>query len=420
MGSMFRTPTPLAYDSLQSMITNWKSWRKEFQTFMIAAELNAKPELTKVSIFLNLIGHQGNELYESFVWGTAEEKTLEAVLKKFEDHMAHNDNVTVNRYAFWSHNQEEGQSLDDYIKELTLLRHQCRFQDDNNINDSLLRDRIIYGIRDKSLQEKLLRLETDKSNLKTVIAVCRSHEISQQHSSMMEDSSNVCSIGRNPTQKPSTRMNKEKISTSRDISHQNTSQQNTSQQRTSQQKITDCKFCGYDHIRGQCIAYGKECNFCHKLNHFERVCMQKQASIRGVSSENTSQQSNDNNIQSISANMDTFFISSIVDHKKPSDTWKTKLTINGEIDVWFKIDSGAEVSVLSAHDFYRLQNAQHKLFDTNVCLRAYNKTRIPVKGECNLNVRRLDGKECQLKFIIADFDSILSGTHSEELNVCLQ
>lgn len=120
--------------------------------------------------------------------------------------MSWNDNVTINRYEFWSHNQEEGQSLDDYIKELTILRKECRFQEDEHIEDSLLRDRIIlYGIQNKSLREKLLRLDSQNSDLKTVISVCRSHEISQHHSSMIGESTNVHAIRRSPTQ-PSTRM----------------------------------------------------------------------------------------------------------------------------------------------------------------------------------------------------------------------
>ena len=68
MVSLFRPPEPLAYDSLQSMVSKWKIWYKDFKTFMIATEQNTKSEDTKIHMFLNLIGPQGNELYESFKW----------------------------------------------------------------------------------------------------------------------------------------------------------------------------------------------------------------------------------------------------------------------------------------------------------------------------------------------------------------
>ena len=36
---------------------------------------------------LNLFGNQGVDLYESFKWETNEDKSLENLLKKFDDHM---------------------------------------------------------------------------------------------------------------------------------------------------------------------------------------------------------------------------------------------------------------------------------------------------------------------------------------------
>ena len=82
MVTIFRPPDPLVYDSLQSMITHWKAWHKEFNTFMIATEQTGKSNETKIAMFLNLIGHQGTELFESFKWEEDEGKTLESVVKK--------------------------------------------------------------------------------------------------------------------------------------------------------------------------------------------------------------------------------------------------------------------------------------------------------------------------------------------------
>ena len=33
-----------------------------------------------------------------------------------------------------------------------------------------------------------------------------------------------------------------------------------------------CRFCGWDHERGNCRAFGQECSKCHKIGHFGRVC----------------------------------------------------------------------------------------------------------------------------------------------------
>ena len=40
-------------------------------------------------------------------------------------------------------------------------------------------------------------------------------------------------------------------------------------------KTYDCKYCGSNHKKRQCLAFGKECNKCHKKNHFAKLCKSK-------------------------------------------------------------------------------------------------------------------------------------------------
>ena len=152
--TFFRPPDPLSYDSLQTMITNWRTWLKQFLIFLTANEYAAKDDSVQVSMFLNLIGPQGMDLYECFTWDPeTDSKVMQKVIEKFESHMNKNKNITVNRYAFFNFDQKDEQTIDDYIKELTILRKDCEFHSDANINDNLLRDKIISGLCDKGLTE---------------------------------------------------------------------------------------------------------------------------------------------------------------------------------------------------------------------------------------------------------------------------
>ena len=36
-----------------------------------------------------------------------------------------------------------------------------------------------------------------------------------------------------------------------------------------------CRKCGYTHSDMQCLAMGKMCRFCHKLNHFSKMCLKR-------------------------------------------------------------------------------------------------------------------------------------------------
>lgn len=205
--SLFRPPDALTYDSLPDLVLKWRQWKKVFLIFMSASKSNAETSETKMDMLLNLIGFQGLELYESFVWSEAETKSYDSLLKKFDDHVDRNENVTINRFEFWSCNQQENQTLDDYIKDLKLLRRHCRFKEDENIEDTLLRDRIVYGIKDNSLREKILRLDPKKSTLGNVEEICRSHEISAHQAAKIDQKPEVNAISRNRyNYKPSAQM----------------------------------------------------------------------------------------------------------------------------------------------------------------------------------------------------------------------
>jgi len=278
---LFRPPDPFSYDTLQNMITNWRTWQKQFNIFLTATKYADEGDPVKVSMFLNLIGPQGVDLYDSFTWAAeADNLVYKKVIEKFEAHMNKNKNITVNRYAFFNSDQKEGQTIEDYIKELTLLRKDCDFQSDTNINDSLLRDKIISGLNDTGLKEKLLRLGPDQSNLATVISTCRMHEISKDHSTLLEkDSDSYIQMVRQPSTHSFNRRNNGKYGNYGN-NRRSTAQQPA--QASTGSRMINCKFCGVSHEYGNCNAFGKQCGYCNRLHHFESVCYKKKRHIRKV------------------------------------------------------------------------------------------------------------------------------------------
>ena len=82
----------------------------------------------------------------------------------------------------------------------------------------------------------------------------------------------------------------------------------------------------------------------------------------------------------------------------------------------FKIDSGAEVSVISYGTFQNLPR-RPEITKTNTRLKAYNQTDIPVIGKCLLQVQHEDKQPRTIEFMIANYESVISGKHSEELEL---
>jgi len=99
-------------------------------------------------MLLYLVGSKGWELYQTIKPSV---ETLENVLKTFDTHCNPPKNETVDRYRFFIRNQEEGESFEAYLTELKLLAINGNF---GNLQDGLIRDRVICGIRESALRER--------------------------------------------------------------------------------------------------------------------------------------------------------------------------------------------------------------------------------------------------------------------------
>ncbi|EFA13231.1 hypothetical protein TcasGA2_TC004271 [Tribolium castaneum] len=112
-------------------------------------------EKRKIALLLNLIGEDAQELMNNFVWATAEERgNFRAVVNKFKDYCQPLKNITIERFNFNSIVQREGETFDSFVTELQNKVATCEF---GTLKEGLIRDRIVYGIRDKALQKRLLR-----------------------------------------------------------------------------------------------------------------------------------------------------------------------------------------------------------------------------------------------------------------------
>ena len=97
--------------------------------------------------------------------------------------------------------------------------------------DDMIRDRIIIGIHNKHVQEKLLR--ESHLILKKAITISRTIEASGTQAKELKKESQINAI----------RLNNVKLIN----------------------KVNRCKFCGYKHLKSRiCPAYGKTCTTCRR------------------------------------------------------------------------------------------------------------------------------------------------------------
>ena len=175
------------------------------------------------------------------------ERTIEELLKSFDDYCDPKKNETVERHKFFMRNQEQGESFDKYLTELRILEKTCDF---GTLSDSLHRDRIVCGISSSSLRERLLRKPS--LTLKSCIDLCRASELSKERNKSFTNTDTVSRINsRTPPDRS-----------------------RWSGSSVQPKPIKMCLYCGRQHemIKEKCPAHGKTWNKCKKQNHFAVCC----------------------------------------------------------------------------------------------------------------------------------------------------
>ena len=137
--TQLKPPAPLDFEAI-NLADSWKRWRQEVELYMDLA-MCAREES---KLFLYLLGSQGREIYSTMTFeAPGHERNLKQVMDAFDRHCNPKKNETIERYKFFSRFQNSGESQEKFITDLATT---CNFGD---LNDSLVRDRIICGIEDK-------------------------------------------------------------------------------------------------------------------------------------------------------------------------------------------------------------------------------------------------------------------------------
>lgn len=355
MEAMFKPPEPLSLEG--NVSENWNRFVQRFELFSIATDLESKEEARQIAVLLHCIGEDGLDVYNTLTLSATEKKSLKSIKETLGAHFAPKKNVIYERFLFNSIKQKEGQKFDSFLTELKVAVKSTEYND----KDDMVRDRIVFGIRDKSSQERLLRHADLK--LDSAIALCRGVEASQKQVKEMQEEASVSALR--------SKHGKE---------------------------VKKCNYCGFSHKKGKCPAYGKSCSECGRENHFASVCMNKDKvksktktelklgkekhknkRVHTVKKEESEESSSES-----SESEEEFFVSSVVKHvdrvhQRVNDEvmWSKEVNVAGT-KVNFKLDSGAEVSVIPLNIFQKI--------DTDAGIKKSNMTLVSY-GDPNFKIR---------------------------------
>ena len=338
----------------------WSQWIKRFQRFRSASGLQSKSEETQVNTFIYSMGAEADDILSSFALTEDERKEYKTVVDRFETYFIKKRNVIYERARFNQRRQNEGEPVDAYITDLHKLSEHCQY---GTLREEMIRDRIVVGILDTSLSEKL-QLDSTLTLEKATTEVRQREMVRKQQSTVRktEESVQMDTVGLR--QCPDTRRQ-----SSTRKSHFQVRQPTATNRR-------GCYWCGQTHDRGKehCPARFIRCHSCNKVGHFQSVCKSSSKRVETV------QDSGDE-----FELKETIFMGSIevdtVNSTYNDKPWMAKVLVNG-ITVHFKLDTGADVTAISPEIRDQLAD-KISLQKSETLLKGPGQELLSVKGKFN-------------------------------------
>ena len=354
---------------------NWKIWKQMWSNYVVVASLDKQTEPFRIALFLHAVGPKALTIFNAMNFTGDEKKdNLTHIIKKFDDYFIGEINETYERYVFNSRNQEAGEGIESYITVLRTLAQTCKFCD--CLKDTLLRDRIVLGVKDGHTRKRLLQ-ERDLT-LKRCIDICKSIESSStQLKTLGSERADVHKVGKFRGSKPKVR---------------------TDTMAPSGGKVVDCKFCGRKHERKRekCPAYGKTCNLCSGLNHFAVCCEKSRKPPSGGKTRNYSKR-RVHGVNDECSDSETEVIGSV--HAVDDSSHKKEIHAEFLIDkklVKFQVDCGASVNILPQHLI-----GGRGLNKCSKSLRMWNNSEVKPLGQCRVTIRNLKTrKKYSVEFVV--------------------
>lgn len=387
MEAMLKPPSPMVFEG--NIKENWLKWKQSFTLYLKATGLDKKDEERKVAVLLCVIGDEAVEKYNTFGLSESEAKVLKNVIDKFEEFCVPKSNETVDRHLFFARSQQIGESFDDFLTDLKKLSAPCEFA---QLKDTLIRDRIVGGIRGKSLKERLLR--EDELTLEKAVSMCRITELADFQLKTLNEESNIHAITSKP--KSYTKGGQQQKAVDREAESASAysnfnKQRNESPQQNSwnPRQNRTCQRCGYTHERRQCPAYGKTCAKCQGNNHFAKMCKSKNVQV--IVNDDVSDAGDDL----------TLFMGCVNSKENLEMDWLEKLTFNGKT-VMAKLDTGAQCNVMPLDKYKELDLHEQQVVKSTNKLCNYNGTQINVVGKIELKCQTKKMNKVNVEFQVVD------------------
>ncbi|KAM7293520.1 uncharacterized protein ISCGN_026650 [Ixodes scapularis] len=336
---------------------------------------------------MTVIGPDAQNVFRTLPLSEDDKKNLDIVKQRFKEHFHPKVNPTYERYRFNQMKQKEGETFNEFLTAARLQAKKCKF---GELTDELLRDRIIVGITNDDVRERLLSDPT--VDLQKAVNLCKaSEQASQQLKEIVnKETRTVDAVTKKTKQLP----RKKTVAETKEQAPANSGMARKA-----------CSFCGGFHRPKECPAYGKTCNKCQKKGHFAAVCRSSRSMVQ-------------HKVHAIDNHEDPeeeMYVSEL--RTKTSKTvWQEEIQFKCGTKVVMKLDAGAQCNVLPNKN---VQAMRLQVFPSPVKrIATYSNHKMQVIGEVREACTVRD-EPAKLKFLVVNSDvtPVLGQNACELLNL---
>ena len=238
---------------------NWSMWHERLEQYLEANEIKKDK---KKALFLTLIGSVGYAILRNLCApDLPKTKTYKGLSELMMKYMDPAPNEMLERFKFKQCRQKYGQEIKTFFEELKKTSTYCNFGANQNQN---LRDQFVWGLREETLQKRLLR----EKNLDIIKAVemATTFEHAGHGGESMPNSKKSGS-------RESTQTSALNFIAGKKSKNFGKYAANGARRATNSRK---CFCCGKgNYIATECKYRSYECNICHKVGHLASVCKAK-------------------------------------------------------------------------------------------------------------------------------------------------
>ena len=326
----------------------WPQYIKRLEFFLIANKVT--DDALKRATLLSVMGPRTFKLLRNLLTPAKPgEKSYTELVEVLTDHFSLKQSEIVQRSKFYSCSRKPGENISSYVAELRALAEHCNFGETLNV---MIRDRLVCGINDDSIQKRLLT-EGDKLSLTKAISIAQSYETEEKDATEL--------LPQDANSQPVYRVHPAPATGA------------------PSKKCYRCAKAG--HGPSACRFKKESCHNCNKVGHIKCACTAppKGTPVRNVQLVSESDTTNTNSTTAVGQEYPLFTVTA---SQTPPIVIPVKIN---DKQIQMELDTGAAVSLVS-EGTYKLHWPEQQLQQSSDKLKMYSGEYLDILGSADVTV----------------------------------